>query len=140
MDDIGGGAEIVTLHGGAGALDRSGGRLYASALSRVSKPGERRRRLICTNTEYSETAGGSRGKFLEPRAARAGDGRGRGLVDDARAPLGRLARRRRWAPVGLSVRPMIGPNATGREPPNRRSRVKVPTLSLSHFTGTGAPP
>jgi hypothetical protein len=32
-------------------------------------------------------------------------------------------------PVGLSVRPMIDPDATAREPLNRRSRVKVPTFA-----------
>jgi hypothetical protein len=35
--------------------------------------------------------------------------------------------------VGLSLRPMMGTNATGREPPNRRSRVKMPPLSALTF-------
>jgi hypothetical protein len=35
------------------------------------EPGKRRRGLISAATECSEPAGGSRGKFLEPEAARS---------------------------------------------------------------------
>jgi hypothetical protein len=55
--------------GGAGAPDRAGERLFASALSRSFEPTESRRELISATTGCSEPAGGPRGKFLDPAGA-----------------------------------------------------------------------
>ena len=99
---------------GSGALDRPGARLYPSALSRSSEPGERRRGLISTAIWMQRAgAGGLRGKFLKSLADR---GRGWSLPG---------ARRRRWGPCRgePSAPPIMGPKATREGAAVRRGQA-----------------